>query len=199
MQAKPELLMLITGALGSVETVGLFRVALRGTEVVVAGSVVAHTVAAPRFARLLAEGAHGRLQRLVTGVARIGFSVSLLGLGGFLLVGHWLLATLFGPEFVPAWSALITLTAAQTVSALLGPGAMLLNMARREVLTLSGHVLGLVLSLAGAVLLVPLLGVLGTAGARLTGNIAEALFYRLRTRRELGIEPSALARPLATA
>lgn len=192
MQAQPQILLLLTGTLASVEAVGLLRIAQRGVDVVIAGTVVAVTVAAPRVARLLAEGAHARVQRLVTGVARIAFGICMIGLVAFLLAGQWLLATLFGDEFVSAWIVLIVLTSAHGVNTMLGPGVMLMNMARREGVTLSGFALSLCLAIAVAVPLIPLLEALGAACGRAIGMVAMNLLLCYRARRDLRIDPTAM-------
>lgn len=193
MQAHPRLLLLLTGGLASVEEVGLLTIAQRGAGVVNAGTTIATIAAAPRVASLYAAGAHERVQRLVTLVARTGFGLSAVGLAAFLLAGGWLLAAIFGPAFVAAWSTLIVLTASNTVRMLLGPGVMLMNMLRHEGVALRGFAIGLGLSLTSAGVLIPYLGALGAACAAFVGISSMALFLRHQARRRLRLDPAAFA------
>ncbi len=77
-----QILLLMTGALSSVENAGLFRIAQRGTGLVGLGATILVISSAPRFARLDAEGLHARLQRLLTQIARADSALALIGLLG---------------------------------------------------------------------------------------------------------------------
>lgn len=195
-RAQGQILLLLTGALSSVENVGLLRIAQRGGGLVTLGTAIAVVTAAPRFARLNAEGRHERLQHLLTQVARAGSAVALIGLLGFIFGGHWLLATLFGTEFVAAWSALVILAAAETGRALLGPGGVLLNMLRHEEVTALGHSIALVASTSIAAALIPAYGANGAAWGMFFGLTGMMVFLRHNARRRLRLDPAAFGLPV---
>ena len=195
-KAHPQLLLMLIGALGSLEAVGLFRVAQRGAGLVVAGSSIPTTVAAPRFASLHSQNERARLQRLVTIVARTSCAASTVGLAGYLLAGHWLLDILFGAEFLAAWGALIVLTASHAIRMFFGPGVVLMNMLRQEDVAMRGFVLSLTLSLALAFALIPPLGALGAGLSNLAGSVSMAVFLRSQSCRRFGLDPAASV-PLA--
>jgi len=195
-RAQGQVLLLMTGALSSVEDVGLLRIAQRGAGLVTLGSAIAVVTAAPRVARLNAEGRHEHLQHLLTQVARAGSAVALIGLLGFVFAGHLLLATFFGTGFVAAWSALVVLAAAEAARALLGPGGMLLNMLRHEGVTALGHSIALVTSTSIAVILIPAYGADGAAWGMFFGAIGMAVFLRHKARRRLRLDPAAFGQPI---
>lgn len=197
-KAHPQLLLMLIGALGSLEAVGLFRVAQRGAGLVVAASAIPTTVAGPRFASLHSRNERARLQRLITIVARTSCAASVAGLAGYLLAGHWLLDMLFGTEFLAAWGALIVLTASHAIRMFFGPGVVLMNMLRQEGVTMRGFILSLALSLAAALALIPPLGALGAGLANLAGSVSMAVFLRSQACRRFGLDPAASV-PLAPA
>lgn len=186
--AQQQILLVLTGALSGVEEVGLLRIAQRGASLVIAGVYVAVSPVAPRIAALSAEGRRAEVQPLLTSAAQAGFAIAIAGLAGYLVAGHWLLDSLFGHDFTSAWAALIVLTAGHVAHALFGPAGTVLNMLRREAVTLRGLALSLVLSAGGAAALVGPLGALGTALAASAGIAGTSIFLWRQTWREFGLD-----------
>lgn len=194
--AEGQILLLMTGALTSAENVGLLRVAQRGAGVVSLGAAISAIVCPPQFVRLNAEGKHDRLQHLLTQAARAGSGVALIGLIGFAVAGHWLLATFFGTEFVAAWSALMILAAAETGRALFGLGGVLLNMLRYEKTTLFGLVISLAISVSITAALVPVYGVDGAAWGIFFGVSVMSAFFWHKARRIVNLDSSTIGWPV---
>ena len=194
--AQGQVLLLVTGLLSSIENVGLLRIAQRGAGLVALGTSIAFVAAAPQVARLNAEGQHDRLQSLLTQVARAGSAVALIVLICFVLGGHWLLDTIFGAEFLPAWSALIILSLTETTRALFGPGAMLMNMVRHEGVTALGFVISLAVSTLTAIALIPAYGADGAAWGMFVGVAGMSVFLWQKARRNLKLDPTAIGRPI---
>jgi O-antigen/teichoic acid export membrane protein len=192
--AQRQILLVLTGALSSVEEVGLLRIAQRGASLVLAGVYVAVSPVAPRIAALSAEGRRAEAQPLLTSAAQAGFTIAIAGLAGFLIAGHWLLGALFGHDFATAWAALIVLTVGHAAHALFGPAGTVLNMLRREAVTLRGLALSLVLSAGGAAVLVGPLGALGTALAATAGIAGMSIFLWRQTWREVGLDSAITGR-----
>ncbi len=191
-----QVLLLLTGALSGAENAGLLRIAQRGAGLVSLGTAIAIVAAAPLVARLNAEGRHVRLQRLITQVARAGTAVALIVLIGFVLGGHWLLDTLFGAEFLAAWSALIILSLNEMTRALFGPGAMLMNMVRREGVTAAGFVISLAVSTSTAIALIPAYGTDGAAWGMFLGVAGMSVFLWQKARRNLKLDPAVIGLPI---
>jgi len=190
--AEPQILLLLTGLLASVESVGLLRIAQRGAALGSIAVSVAVIVAAPEFARLSATGEQARLQRLLTRIARLTAAASASGVLAVLLAGRWLLALFFGPAFTAAWAALALLTAAELSRALFGPAAVLLSMLRHEGVTALALCLATAASAAAAALLLPAFGAAGAAAGSLAGLALSSGLLWWRARRILGLDTSAL-------
>lgn len=192
--AETHVLLVIVGAMSNAENVGLLRIAQRGAGLLGLGVTIATLVAAPRFARLNAAGERAQLQRLLTLTARAGTAVAAAGLVVFVLAGHWLLDSVFGPEFVAAWSALVILAVTKTARAFFGLGGVLLNMLRHEAETLRGLVVSFVLSTLLTAALVPVWGAEGAALGMLSGVLAMSAYLAHRARRILALDPVAIGR-----
>ena len=113
----------------------------------------------------------------------------------FVFGGHWLLGALFGAEFLAAWSALIILSLAETARALLGPGAMLMNMVRHEGVTALGFVISLAVSTSTAIALTPAYGADGAAWGMFFGVTGMSVFLWQKARRNLKLDPAAIVLP----
>ena len=189
--ARGQILLLMTGILTGAENAGLLRIAQRGVGLVSIGNEIAVFTISPRVARLTAEGRHEHLQRLLTLTARAGTAFALIIFIGFVFGGHWLIETVFGTEFVAALNALIILAAAVTACTLLGPGAMVMNMLRREGITALGFVLSIVSSVSVGALLIPTLGEAGAAYGISVGYVCMSIFLWQMARRTVNLDPSA--------
>ncbi len=192
MQAQPQLLLLLTGLLASVEEVGLFRIAQRAAELVAGGAAIVRNAAAPRIASLHAGEELARLQRLVTFLARVSFGLALAGLAVYVVAGQWLLTLLFGSGFPAAWGPMVILTLGISLQAFCGPGALLMNMLRRESVTMIGFAISLGISVLLAAALISPFGAAGAAWATVFGQIVMGVFLLHRAWRELGVEVSAI-------
>lgn len=189
-----QILLLATGALSSVENVGLFRIAQRGAGLVGLGAMILVISSAPRVAKLDAEGQHARLQRLLTQIARGGAVVALAGIVCYAFSGPWLLATFFGAEFGAAWTALLILTVAETLRVAFGAGEMLMNMLRREGVTLRAFSIAVAITTLIAVALIPSYGASGAASGMFLGTTAMSVYFWREARRLLDLDPSIMGR-----
>jgi O-antigen/teichoic acid export membrane protein len=192
--AQVQIVLLLTGALTSVENVGLLRIAQRGAGLIWLGSAVLMISSGPRVARLNAEGQHARLQRLLTQVARASSGMAMVGFIFYAFAGHWFLATFFGAEFAAAWSALVILAMTEVLLTAFGPGAMLMNMLRHEGVTVLGLSIALIVSTVIAAVLIPIYGASGAALGTFFGSTAMAVYLWHKARRILDLDSSVMGR-----
>jgi O-antigen/teichoic acid export membrane protein len=192
--AQPQILLLTLGAFGSVDSVGLYRIAQRGANL---GSFGFNTVAvliAPYLARLDAEGERERLQRLITVSAWTIAAFALLPCLLFLFAGRLLLSVLFGPEFEAAYPALAILALTLVATAIFGPAQLVLAMMHREgnaTVAVGG---AMIVSAALCALLAPSQGVLGAALAEAIGLVGLSAVLWSRAGRVLGLRTSVFGR-----
>ncbi|QGT79280.1 oligosaccharide flippase family protein [Guyparkeria halophila] len=156
---------LMLGVLAATEDVGVYRVAAQGALLVSLALFALTMVVGPFAARIHAEGDIARLQTLARRTAQGALGVAVPATLLFALVGEWLLVTLFGDEFAPAYWPLLILALGQLVNTGFGPVGILLNMTgfERDVTRAVAVAAGLNVLLN--LLLIPSFGVIGAAVA----------------------------------
>ena len=183
---------LLLGFLGTATMVGLFKVSVAVAIAVSTPITLAHVAAAPHMARLFAASDRQRLGRLCTACAQM-MTVGVIILGSpFLLAGDSLLAYVFGEEFRHAHWPLLILFLGHVVSGLMGPAAILLNMANQERRVTRVFFYALLINLGLAFVLIPPLGAFGAAVASTTGIIVLHIIWWADARRLLTIDTSVL-------
>lgn len=178
---------IVLGIFGQPEQVGVFRVAVRVAALASFGLQTVNMVVAPRFARLYTSGDTARLQRVVTGSARVVLASNMLLTVFFAALGRSFFHWIFGAEFVASYTPLLILLVGQVINSLAGSVGYLLNMTGHERDTAMGMGIGVVINLILNLVLVPRWGVEGTATAT---AVSMALWNGLlwwRVRRRLGI------------
>ena len=176
----------LLGLLAGPKAVAFFVVALRGAELIAVPTAAAHHALSPRMAAMVQENKKIRLQQLIRRAYR---GVAMLTLPAFIVLLLWgdILLRVFGEGFDKAMTALIVLVVAQYAVILLGPAAELLNMARKESLTLMGVVISIAITAGLCFVLIPGMRETGTAIATGAGMVVCALSLSVLSRRELGI------------
>ncbi|MFO7971299.1 MAG: DUF368 domain-containing protein, partial [Desulfobacterales bacterium] len=118
---------LVLGFFKPSDQVGIYRVAVQVAALSSFGLQAVNAVVAPRFAKLYTQGNMERLQRLVTGSARVVFVFNLLTVVFFFALGRPLLGLVFGGVFVNSYVPLVILMAGQMVNSAAGSVAFLLG------------------------------------------------------------------------
>jgi alpha-N-arabinofuranosidase len=203
--------LLVLSQLRPPEEVGAYAVASRLALLVAFAVSASGTVLAPRIAAALAQGDDAALRRSCAAGAAAAAFIALICGGVLLLFGDKVLG-FFGEGFALAAPALYALVLGQTWVALLGPAAAVLLLSGHNALVGRVMVVALGVNIAAALLLVPLVGMLGAAIATgLGGTVAAGLsaatlwrsrgldvtllgaFRHLRVSRGPGLAASALA------
>jgi O-antigen/teichoic acid export membrane protein len=109
-----------------------------------------------------------------------------------LLAPAWLLATAFGPAFVPAATALAIMAAAQIVNIGRGPMGAMLTMAGHNRLQLNMTVAGLALGVTASFLLIPRFGLTGAAIAQVLPILTRSILGYAAGRRLIPRVPAAM-------
>lgn len=154
---------ILLGFLGTVEEVGLFRVAATGAALVAFGLTAVNMALAPQVARLYNAGEMQKLQRTITlstrAIAMVSFPVAII----FIVWGEELITLVFGIEYAGAATALAILCLGQLINASAGSVAVVLNMTGNDKKTLYGVLVALVSNVSLAFFLIPMLGIVGAA------------------------------------
>lgn len=187
--------LILLGILADATQAAHFAAAWRLASLVPFGLAAIVMVSGPLIA-----SAHQRADRAeLARIARLNSRFSTL----FAVVMAILLAALgkpalglFGPSFDQAYPALLILLAGGLVSSFTGPVGYLLIMTGHQRSALAILAGSLLLSVTLNLLLVPALGATGSAIASAATVVAWNLAMLLAVRRLLGIDPSALGRPV---
>lgn len=157
---------LVLGWLGTDEDVAALQVAQQGAMLVVLSLTIVNLVIAPHIARAYREGDKAKLQQLSRQSARAALVVSLPIALTFIFFGGPILHFFYGEAYanVATWPLAI-LAFGQLINVVFGSVGMLLVMTGHERDTLNGHIVALMVTGFSAVLLIPLLGVIGAAVA----------------------------------
>lgn len=183
---------LILGIFASAADVGVYRVAVQGSNLVAFTLTAMNMVLAPNFSRLFAVGDYERLQRIVTWSARIILLTALPVAGIFIIFGTFILGTVFGEEYVRGYVALSILCLGQLVNAGMGSVGFLLNMTGHERDTAAGVAIAAVVNVILNLTLIPFLGINGAATANATTLIVWNIILVRQVHRRIGIFSTAI-------
>lgn len=193
-----QLEIILLGLLGDAREAGLFGAAWRLASLVVFVLGTYGVVCGPVVASALHKRDFVELNRVVQFAARLTAASGAFAIVVLVLAGKFLLR-IFGPEFDAAYPALVVLLAGGAVNAFTGVVAYLLTMTGHERTGVAIFGGALLVSFILNLVLIPLLGALGAAisstVAMSTWNLAMAYWVR----RELGIDATALGRPMRLA
>jgi O-antigen/teichoic acid export membrane protein len=177
--ANREMGLLLVGSLAGPADAGIYRVAVRGAELVAFALTGINAAVAPRLAQLHAVNDIARLRRVLFLAAAASLVWAVPFAAVLILWGDWILTTVFGAEFAGGATTLGILAVGQVFHAATGPVGLLLNMTGRERTTARGHAIALGVGLAGGLLLIPRWGVEGMAVAAalsvLTWNVVVSI------------------------
>lgn len=158
-EASVVLLGIIQGA----ESVGLYRVAQWGAELVPFGLLAVNMAIAPTVAELFAKGEKDRLQYIISkGI----FLVTLFALpvaACLILFGQRFLPFVFGQEYTAAYVPLVILCLGQLFNACMGSVGIIMNMIGLEQLVARGVTIAAITNVVLNVILIPFLGATGAA------------------------------------
>lgn len=161
--SRADLVML--GILGSPTDVGVYRIAAQGGILVVFGLKAINMTVAPHFSSLWSARETERLQRLVTGAARVGFLTAVPVAALLAFFGEPLLTLVFGREFAAGHAALAIICGGQLINAAAGSVVLLLNMTGHESTVMRGLMVAAASNVALNLVLIPLWGMEGAAAA----------------------------------
>jgi len=185
--ANQEMGLLLVGSIAGPTDAGIYRVAVRGADLVAFALAGVNAAVAPRLARLHALGDMAALRRLLRMAALAALAWALPVAAVLIGFGTWMLTTIFGAEYAVGAASLAILCIGQVVNAATGPVGLMLNMTGRERVTARGHALALGVGLAAGLLLIPRFGVEGAAVASALSMVTWNVTFAVVVVRVLGV------------
>jgi O-antigen/teichoic acid export membrane protein len=168
-------------------SIGIFRIASQVAILASFGLMTINLVLSPRFAALFVHGEMDKLQRLVTNSARVILLINLVLTAGFILWGKLFLRLAFGLPYESAYVPLIILLIGQLINSGAGSVGLLLNMSGHERETARGMVIAACINVVLNLLLIPRMGINGSAVASSTSLIVWNILLWWAVRKKLGI------------
>jgi O-antigen/teichoic acid export membrane protein len=193
-----QLDIIMLGYLDSPASAGLYSAAWRLSSLITFGLVALAAVNGPLIAGAHARGDTDDLAGIARTTARLGFGASVLATAA-LVLGARPILQLFGAEFARAYPALLVLLAGGLTNAFTGASAYLLTMTGRQTRALAVFTAALLVSFILNLTLIPHFSIVGAAIASASATIVWNVAMLIYVRRDLGIDASALARPLSGA
>lgn len=180
-------LVLLGWLLSDTSVVGVYRAVAQGAALASLPVTAMNLIAAPEIVRHYNNDAREALQRLVTNYSNLTF----LGCAGIalllILLGESILGTVLGPEFVPGYTIMLVLLAAQILSAGFGPVGMVLGMTGRERKIVIGVTAAAIVNVGLNVWLIPIYDAMGAAVATLVSVLVWNTILYVSATSDLGI------------
>jgi O-antigen/teichoic acid export membrane protein len=167
--------------------IGIYRIASQVSVLASFGLLTINLVLTPRFATLYAQGDMKKLQRLVTASARVILLINLLITVGFIIWGKSFLNAAFGSPFKTGYTPLMILLVGQLINSGAGSVGLLLNMSGHERETARGMTIAAIINVVLNLLLIPRLGINGSAVATSISLIIWNVLLWWAVRKKLGI------------
>jgi O-antigen/teichoic acid export membrane protein len=184
---------LFLGAMKGAETAGLYAIAIRVADLLTFGLMSVNLALAPVAARLWAQKDIPQLQQVVTKTVRVVFIFTVPMAAVLVIFGEKILS-IFGPAFTRGKPALVILVIGQLANIGMGSVALLLIMTghAREVAIATG--VCVILNISLNLIMIPSLGMVGTALAVSSSLIVWNVLLALWVYRRLAIHSTALGR-----
>lgn len=162
----------VLGAVDTEAEVGLFRVALAASSMLLFGLQIVTPLFEPYFVRFHQSADKSGLQRMATNSAIAGFVATLPIALMFIVGGEWLVSLLYGAEFRGAYPALLVLVLGQLLRVYFGSSETILMLTGQEKQGMFIWGAAIVLGLA---LAVPLSQYYGATGAAVAASVVLVL------------------------
>ncbi|KIU28265.1 hypothetical protein SR41_08700 [Sphingomonas melonis] len=169
--------------------VGVYRAAALAAGLSIFPITAFVATVSPLVARLYAEGDTARIQKVVSTTTLAMFAFGFCGVAGYALIGHWLLAFVFGPEFDSGYWPLVIIAGGNWVFSGIWSVGVLLDMSGNQRFPAMAYMGALVVNLVLGVVLIPRLGLIGAAISTAGSWALAHMWLAIVVTRRLGIRP----------
>lgn len=190
--ANKEASIFFLGFLQGPESVGVYRVAQRGADLVLFGLLAVNMVLAPALSRLYTQEDWPGLQKIITRSSRLILLLS-VPMAMVLIIGApFALPGIFGADFAQSYWPLVVLCLGQLANAAFGAVGLILNMLHRERFTLYGLLLGVIANMILNCVLIPVWGIIGAAAATSLSTLIWNIVLAMIVYRVFGLSTTAI-------
>lgn len=180
---------LVVGLLLGAKQAGIYTVAFRTAGLASIFQTAMNAAVAPRIGHLFWGERRAELEGAVLRAVRRIFPPSLAVTVALVVLGRPLLS-IFGEPFVAGWAAMAVYAAGQLASVSAGPVGWLMNLTGHQGKSAWITAATAALALAGYLVLVPVLGIVGAALANAAAVLVKNVWMSAMVRRHLGLRIS---------
>ncbi len=184
--------LLLVGFFNSPDEVGIYRVMVLISSLIVFGQTAVGVVTMPMMARAHAEGDYRELRSIAIVSARLATAAAATVLLFLAFGGQFLIQTIFGEAFGAGSTTLLILAAGQVFSCATGFAGIILNMTGHEKASSVGIAAGMITNVTLGLLLVPSFGGNGAAFAMTANLVVWGTILTFVVYRRLGFNATAL-------
>lgn len=187
---KTRLSTYILAALGGPVYVGLYEVALKGSNMVIFGLTAVNSALGPFISRFYAKDDRSGVQHIITKATRVIFLFALPVALVFIIGGTYIIDLLYGEEFAGSYLPLVILCLGQLFNAAAGSVALLLKMTGNQKFVLRVNAINTFVNLFVAIPLVMYYNVVGAAAAYGLLIVVQNVILWMYAKRKLNINTS---------
>jgi O-antigen/teichoic acid export membrane protein len=145
--------------------VGVYRAAALAAGLSIFPITAFVATVSPLVARLYAEGDTARIQKVVSTTTLAMFAFGFCGVAGYALIGHWLLALVFGTGFDGGYWPLVIIAGGNWAVSGIWSVGVLLDMSGNQRLPAAAYIAAACINVAIGLALIPPLGMIGAAAS----------------------------------
>ena len=160
---------LMLGVLSSQQEVGLYRVALQMTDMLVVSMMGISMVIAPQIAKYISKDNIPELKRVMVFAHRLSCFLILPPALILLVYGEMITSVVFGHEYADAYMAISVLSTGKTLYSLIGFAGLFLGMVGRPDVAVKIGASIIIINIALNFFLIPMYGIVGAAYATVIG------------------------------
>ncbi len=183
-----ELASVILGTIEGTMSVGYFKVAFQAAALLALGQMTMDRIIAPKISSAFARSDMARVNGLFIRAALLNLSVAIPVGVGLVLFGQWLVANLFGLEYLAAYPLIIILVLGQLGSVFMGPCDSVLCMTGNERFYLFSLLIGLAVLVCSLYFLIPMYHETGAAIAVALTGVSTSVFSWFCVSKKIGLE-----------
>ena len=172
--------------------VGVYRAAALAAGLSIFPITAFVATVSPLIARLYAESDMVRIQKVVSTTTLAMFAFGFCGVAGYAIIGHWLLAIVFGPEFDGGYWPLVIIAGGNWIFSGIWSVGVLLDMSGNQRFPAMAYMGALAINLVLGLLLIPRFGLVGAAISTAGSWSLAHIWLAIVVIRRLGIRPDVI-------
>jgi O-antigen/teichoic acid export membrane protein len=179
--------LVILGWFVDMDDIGIYRVVVQSSGLVLFSLSVVNMFVSPYFAKIYKEGNLNSLRKILIQTQYISFLIAIFFAFFFYYMGEYFLSFVFGVEYVAGYYPLIILVAGNLINAAFGSVGLLLNMTGHEKQIAKIILISLIINATLNFILIPKFGLNGAAVSTSLSVVFWNIFARVLVYKKIGV------------